>query len=134
MHCRRNTWLMHWRCAHDALTHDAVMIDWGQYPNFSEVDFPTGDPRPELLGKLQRARDIAGIPFVITSGVRPGDPKAHGGGWAADIRCNTSADRLKMLRALMKAGFKRIGIYNKHIHVDVWPDGPPNVAWVGVSQ
>ncbi len=90
--------------------------------------------RPELVDRLDWAREKAGVPFVITSGFRPGDPRAHGRGWAVDLRCWYSRPRFKILGALLEAGFRRVGVYDKHIHADLDPDLPQEVIWMGVSE
>ena len=95
------------------------------------VDFPEGDPKRELLLKLDEARDIAGIPFIINSGFRPGDPKSHGRGYAADIKAIGSRQRFLILRGLILAGFHRIGDYPRHYHADCDPSLPPEVCWRG---
>ncbi|MBF0227995.1 MAG: peptidase M15 [Desulfamplus sp.] len=91
------------------------------------------DMDQELLQKLDLAREIAGIPFVVKfncggSGFRCRihnknvggvDDSQHMLGKAVDIRCGDSALRFIILNALIKAGFKRIGIAKTFIHVDV---------------
>ena len=53
-----------------------TVTDWSVYPNFKEREFACrcgcGSNRisKKLLDMLQRARTIAGVPFVITSGCR----------------------------------------------------------------
>lgn len=82
----------------------------------------------ELLKRLDHAREVAGIPFVISSGFRcevhnrevggvPGS--AHTKGLAVDIRCNTSQNRWKILKGLFAAGFERIELAPTWIHADV---------------
>lgn len=111
------------------------MIDWTKYPNFSrEVDFPDHEPQKVALDMLQSARTIAGIPFVITSGVRPGDPRGHGEGYGFDIRAHSGRARYKIVFALWVAGFTRIGVYDRHIHADCDPDLPTEVLWPGKSR
>lgn len=88
----------------------------------------------ELWDKLEAARVIAGVPFVITSGarcpwyndVKKGFSKtsSHRLGLAVDIATPDSTTRFKILKALFAAGFTRIG-YNgpkKFLHVDVDKD------------
>jgi zinc D-Ala-D-Ala carboxypeptidase len=90
-----------------------------------------------FLQMLDDARGIAGIPFRITSGYRTPSHNAYVGGvqpslkskgsshlfgYAADIACNSSADREVILNSLIRAGFRRIGIANGFIHVDNDPD------------
>ena len=93
-----------------------------------------------LLVKLDHARDVAGIPFYITSDYRPGDRRAHGRASAADFSTRprsglvTSHERFLTLRGLFVAGFHRIGIYDRHFHVDVDPELPQEVAWLGESR
>lgn len=98
---------------------------------------------PEFVAKLDWARGRAGVPFVITSGKRTPeenervtgvDASAHIKGLAVDLRVTDSIQRKKMVHALLLAGFNRIGIYDKHCHVDVDPDLPQDVMWVGVSH
>lgn len=97
----------------------------------------------ELVAKLDWARGRAQVPFIITSGKRSPaenervmgvDASAHIKGLAVDLRCADSPTRYRMLQALILAGFKRIGIYDKHLHVDLDESLPQEVAWVGVSH
>ena len=94
---------------------------------------------PELVAMLDEAREIARVPFVITSGYRKGDRKAHGKRKAVDLGCSlrASVKRMKMVNALMAVGFVRIGIYNKHVHADVATKAegfPQRVLWWGTSK
>lgn len=100
---------------------------------FAEMD---GD----LLQRLDIARGLAGVPFVITSAIRcrahnysVGGLKdsAHLGGNAVDIKCDKARDRYKVLYSLISAGFNRIGIYNNFIHVDNDTTKPARVIWYG---
>ena len=113
------------------------MIEWSQIKNFRPAEFNHPDSLdPKLIRWLDRARQIAGIPFEITSDFRPGDPRAHGLGKAVDIRARSSRARKLIVEGLLAAGFNRIGIYDKHIHADVadGPDFPQNVIWLGTSK
>ena len=83
------------------------------------------DMKQTTMSKLDTAREIASIPFVLTSAYRsPEHDKskgrsgtgAHTLGWAVDIKCNTSRNRSLIVSALLKAGFKRIGIDKSFIH------------------
>lgn len=93
----------------------------------------------DLLFRLDHARWIAGIPFIITSGFRCEDynrsiggreNSAHLTGKAADIYVKNSNQRYKTLSALLIAGFKRIGLRQDFIHVDVDDYKQPNVCWL----
>ena len=102
---------------------------------FSESEFNKCDPpcslqdmTQELMLKLDKARATAGIPFVLNCGYRSKEydkakgrtgNSAHTRGNAVDIRCNTSANRYKIVSALLKAGFCRIGIGKTFVHADV---------------
>lgn len=97
----------------------------------------------ELVAMLEMARHVAGVPFIINSGLRtPEDNEASGGksdsahlkGLAVDLRCLNSSDRYFMLKGLFKAGFKRIEVATAHLHVDVAGDKAQNVCWLGVSN
>lgn len=98
---------------------------------------------PKLVDMLDRARGLAKVPFRITSGLRAVDDNADAGGvkdsahlrgLAVDLACFDSRTRMRMLPALIMAGFKRIGCYNAHLHADIDPDLPQEVLWVGVSH
>jgi uncharacterized protein YcbK (DUF882 family) len=87
-------------------------------------------PNPELIRMLQAARDLYGKPMHITSGCRcikhnavsGGTPNsAHIQGMAADIATPTGAMRYQIIKALMAAGFERIGINfsKRFVHADI---------------
>ena len=97
----------------------------------------------ELVAKLDWARGRAGVPFTITSGLRsPSQNKtvkgvqdsAHLRGLGVDLRVENGSARFKMVQALLLAGFRRIGIYDKHIHADRDETLPQDVIWVGESH
>ena len=80
-----------------------------------------------FLQMLDDARGIAGIPFNITSGYRTKNRnKLVGGvansshlvGKAADISVQSGNERYIIINALIKAGFKRIGVAKTFIHCD----------------
>jgi len=95
-------------------------------PEFSNPDAMS----TELLLKLDWARHKTGLPYILTSTYRANDVRTHGKGLAVDIACNSSQTRLLMLDALRAVEFDRIGIYSKHIHVDVAVSDPPGI-WYG---
>lgn len=89
----------------------------------------TGKLAPDFLFKLNAAREIAGIPFVLNSAFRcPKHNKEVGGtensahlvGCAADIRILNNWERYVILKALFDHEVKlhRIGIGRDFIHVD----------------
>ena len=99
---------------------------------------------PSLVERLDAARELCGFPFTITSGKRsPDDNNRVGGvedsshilGVAVDLRVPMETTlREKMIWALGLAGFKRIGIYTRHLHVDIDESKTQNVAWFGESH
>ena len=98
---------------------------------------------PELVELLDEAREIAGVPFVITSGYRtPAENQAAGGvsesahesGKAVDLACNDGLSRFKMVYALLFVGCRRVGVYNHHIHADVDETKVQDVIWTGLSN
>ncbi len=115
---------------------------------FSTSEFKHPDKMDqELIAKLDVAREFSGIPFHISSDWREkGDGKSHHLGKAVDIRCETSADRIRIVEGLLHAEFKRIGVYyaiegvrhkGGHVHGDVnsAEDGfPQDVMWIGKSR
>jgi len=93
----------------------------------------------ELVAMLDRARGLAGVPFVITCGLRTQEQNdalpesvkdsAHLSGNAVDLACADSTTRFAMLRGLILAGFTRIGVYQNHLHADNSVTLPQKVCW-----
>jgi len=92
-----------------------------------------------LVKMLDKAREYAGIPFMITSGFRTlehnaevrGVPNsAHTKGLAVDLRVRNSNERFKILKALFYCGFTRIGDEIDHIHVDIDKERDQNVIFL----
>lgn len=93
----------------------------------------------ELLQSLDKAREFAKIPFVISSGYRcknhPESKKnptsSHIKGLAVDIKCEGSSTRAIMMDALVFADFERFGLHESFIHVDIDVyDKPSPVIWL----
>lgn len=94
----------------------------------------------ETLTMLDVAREEAGIPFVINSGRRceahnravGGSPtSSHMKGVAVDIRAKSSTARYRIVTALLKAGFTRIGVYKTFVHADNDKTKSKGVMWYG---
>ena len=90
------------------------------------------------LDKLDKAREIADIPFFITSGYRTPrhnekvggvNGSSHTKGYAVDISAHSSVQKFKIIDSALKAGFNRIGISKSFIHLDDDPDKAENVIW-----
>ena len=112
---------------------------------FKQIEFASPDKKGSgalmhkgMLLALDNARELADTPFNINSGYRTvKHNKAEGGkydsshliGWAVDISCKTSVNREKIIRGLILAGFKRIGIAKTFIHADMDPD-KPDCIWL----
>ena len=88
---------------------------------------------------LDQARDIAGVPFVINSGIRSVErnaqvggaaDSAHISGHAVDIRCPTGRHRFLIVRALLEVGFTRLGIGKTFVHADTDQSKPNEVIWL----
>ncbi len=98
---------------------------------------------PKLIRMIHEAEEISGDSFIITDAVRPAKmagpekifpPPAHEEGLAVDIRVSGCRERWKIREALEKAGFRRIGIYDKNIHADICPHRVGFCLWGGVSK
>lgn len=103
---------------------------------FKEID--DGNMNQEFLLKLDRAREVAQIPFKINSAYRTpehnakigGKPNSsHLKGLAVDISVRDSRSRFIVLNALISVGFNRIGIADTFIHVDLDKDKSQQVIW-----
>lgn len=97
------------------------------------------DMDPVTVDMLDRAREIAGIPFLLISAYRSinwdkskgrSGTGAHTLGKAVDIQCNSLQNRFKIVNALLQAGFKRIGIADSFIHADTSNAHNQNVIWL----
>lgn len=108
---------------------------------FSETEVKGLDEK--LVSKLDSAREIANFPFLITSGLRTCaanqaamgvEASSHLSGKAVDLAVTDSRQRFLMVRALLAAGFRRIGAYDRHVHVDTDETKDLDVLWVGVSH
>ena len=115
---------------------------WSSIQHFTESEFaPHADEMTgRLLRKLDDTRHIADVPIYITSHYRPGDDGAHGIGDAVDISDNSNGDdigsrwRHRVLDAAYACKFRRIGIYDKHIHLDISVTRDQDVTWIGTSK
>src|SRR5258706_4657623 len=74
---------------------------------------------PELVSKLETARKVAGVPFIITSGFRSANgnsvlkgavsDSSHLTGMAVDLHVEDHNHYCLMLKGLYAAGFRRFG-------------------------
>lgn len=92
-----------------------------------------------LVLMLDKAREEAGIPFIITSGFRTEDQNrriggvtdsSHLKGLAVDLRCKTDQERYKIFKGLVLAGFNRIEIAKDHIHADIDKMKKQDIMWL----
>jgi len=88
--------------------------------------------------KLDRAREIARVPFVVSSGFRciahnraigGVENSAHTRGYAADLLARDSREFFEMIMALMSQGLDRFVFYPSfRVHVDDDPLKPHPMA------
>lgn len=98
---------------------------------------------PKLVEMLDIAREIAGVPIVITSGYRTPEynsivggveDSSHTAGLAVDIRCPNDQYGKQVAFGLGQAGFRRAGFYDRHVHVDIDSSKPVPAIWQGISK
>ena len=102
-----------------------------------------GGVQDSLREKLEAARVLAGIPFIITSGFRcttnqndlvargTSQPaSSHPLGLAVDVKATDSDARFRIVDAALRAGITRIGVGKDFIHLDIDPDKPGNLIWL----
>lgn len=113
---------------------------------FKPVEFEKAMPACSIdqmdesfLLKLDDARALCSVPFIINSAYRSPEyersksrlgTSSHCKGLAVDLRCSSASDRLKILVCLIVVGFRRIGLYNGFIHVDMDTSKRPSL-WLG---
>ena len=95
-----------------------------------------------LVDRLDYSRQIAGVPFRISSGYRcrshNSSPKvrgktrsAHLDGLAVDIKASSGAIKSTIVASLFASGIKRVGIYKTFIHADISTKLPYPMLWTG---
>lgn len=96
------------------------------------------DMDQQFIRQLDAARASAGIPFVLNSAYRSpawekskgrAGTSSHCKGLAVDIRCNSDANRWKVVTALLDNGFTRIGIGKTYVHADLDTAKTQRVIW-----
>ncbi len=114
-----------------------------KYFEVEEFDSPDkpgsgSNMQASTLLKIDEAREIAGIPFVVNSGYRTEphnrkvggvDSSSHTTGHAVDIRAQGGQQRLTIVKAALEAGFTRIGVSRTFIHMDDDSSKPQGVLW-----
>ena len=98
------------------------------------------DVSEEVKELMDEARDLAGVPFVISSGARclkhnrskeidSKDTSSHVKGLAVDIKYADELYLTRMVHALSRVGIKRFGVnkVKKFIHVDIDNSKPDSV-------
>lgn len=100
----------------------------------------TNNIHPDLVAILTKLEAVMGFSLQITSGYRDPAHNADVGGvpnsehmldpsMAADVFCQRSPTRYKMLKALFELGVTRIGIGKTFIHIGISPAHPQLVVW-----
>lgn len=89
------------------------------------------DMSEDLMRKLDEARALCDLPFIVNSAYRSKEyersrgrkgTSSHCKGMAVDLMCASSHLRQLMVSALIHVGFKRLGVYPTFIHADLDPD------------
>lgn len=95
--------------------------------------------KPELVSMLDKAREVAGVPFKINSGFRTPEQNekaggvkdsAHMSGLAVDISCTNDVNRWAIINSLISVGFTRIGVAKTFIHADCDKSKTQKVIWM----
>lgn len=112
---------------------------------FKESEFKACTPSCSLqnmnqkfMQSLDALRSVAGIPLVLNCAYRSVEwdkakgrsgNSAHTRGKAVDIRCTTTQNRMKIVKAALAIGIRRIGIGKNFIHVDTDTSLPQDVIF-----
>lgn len=115
-------------------------------PELQKVCFPAGTSVTQIdyysLMRLQKARDYLCEPIRLTCAYRSVEwDKQHGRnglsshckGQAFDIACRDKRYRFRLICALIRAGFTRIGVYPTFVHADDDSD-KPEIFWITEQQ
>lgn len=101
---------------------------------------PLEKARFDLEQNWNKSNPLKRIVFIINSGYRTPhhneyvggvDDSAHTRGYASDIRWGgySEEQKIAILKALYKAGFRRFGIGRNYVHVDNDPDKGSPAVW-----
>ena len=112
---------------------------------FKESEFRRCEPPCSLQDMDQRTMETldalrvqAGIPLVLNSAYRSvahekkkgrSGNSAHTRGKAVDIRCNASVNKMKIVKAALQLGIRRIGVGGTFIHIDTDASLDQDVIW-----
>lgn len=99
------------------------------------------DMTDESLEMLDKARDLAGVPFKVNRGISCPTHNAMIGGsetsshlpdraCAFDIAAEHSSDRYRIVEGAIAAGFRRIGIGRTFIHMDTDDTKSDQLIWL----
>jgi uncharacterized protein YcbK (DUF882 family) len=100
----------------------------------------TSNLHPDLMAVLTQLESRMGFELRITSGYRDPVHNIDVGGvtgsehtldpsMAADVFCQRSATRYKMLRELFSMAVRRIGIGKTFVHIGISTAHPQDVVW-----
>lgn len=107
---------------------------------FSKLSWNKTDIKLELKLKLDKAREYSGIPYQINSAHRTEEQNkslekwsptsSHLTSYAVDIAWDyqNKIQVAKILKGLILAGFRRIGLANSFVHCDIDPN-KPDAIW-----
>jgi len=112
---------------------------------FKEAEFKKASPacslqdmKQDFMNMLDKARELAGIPFVVNSAYRTiahekekkrSGKSAHTEGCAVDIKAIDGRSKFLIVDAALKVGFTRIGFYDTWIHLDGSKTLDQKVIW-----
>jgi len=125
--------------------------EWSEIQHFKPEEFDSpGDPctgmamQYNFVRLLDMVRQKVGFPLYINSGMRTPahnkevggvDSSAHESGWAADLAIIgrvggvVSERRARVVFAAVEVGFRRIGIAETFVHLDLDPSKPSPRIW-----
>lgn len=125
------------------LSREALFMPFPNPEQFDSNDLPGSrvNMQPSTLEMLAKAEQIAGFNFHYNSAYRTPEHNAtvpgalpdssHIYGYGVDIHANGVVQQKKIAKALVLAGFNRIGIYSTHLHTDNDPERPAPAHWAG---
>ena len=93
---------------------------------------------PVAVKKLDDAMGYAGFFFKLRAAYKCPDHDTeegnHSNGCAFDVKYNNGEEYAKIVLGLLRAGFRRIGYYDNHIHADCCKGQPAPFMWWGKSR
>ncbi len=126
---------------------DNSLLFWENIRYFRPREFASPDAfgsginiDPSIVIICDVTRNIVKVPLIILSGIRTAKynrkikgskNSAHLRGYAVDIRALSPRLKFNIVNTALFLKVRRIGVYEKHVHLDTDPNLMQDIIWYG---